>query len=83
MRTLICLSLMLLSLQSNFAIASQNQLEGIFLEQTKSVTVQASSESNAILKAEDNNPGWKSVSVEKLNPNDKNSKSYRVKLKKS
>ena len=65
MRTLICLSLMLLSLQSNLALASQNQLEGIFLEQTKSVTVQASSESNAILKAEDNNPD---VELAKLYP---------------
>ena len=54
-----------------------------FLEQTKSVDVQATSETNATLKAEEKNPGWKAVSVEKLNPNDKNSKTYRVKLKKS
>lgn len=83
MRTLICLSFFLISSQANLVIASQNQLDGIYLEQTKSVFVQASSESNAILKAEDDHPGWKSVSVRKSNPNDDKSKTYIVKLRKS
>jgi len=47
------------------------------------VSVSATSEANAIIKAEDDHPGWKSVSVRKSNPNDDKSKTYIVKLKKS
>ncbi len=83
MKVSICLSLLLISVQPNFMIANENQAAGIFVEQTKSVSVSATSEANAILKAEDDHPGWKSVSVRKSNPNDDKSKTYIVKLKKS
>lgn len=83
MKVSICLSLLLISVQPNFMIANENQVAGIFVEQTKSVSVSATSEANAILKAEDDHPGWKSVSVRKSNPNDDKSKTYIVKLKKS
>ena len=83
MKVSICLSLLLISVQQNFIIANENQAAGIFVEQTKSVSVSATSEANAILKAEDDHPGWKSVSVRKSNPNDDKSKTYIVKLKKS
>lgn len=83
MKVSICLSLLLISVQQNFIIANENQAAGIFVEQTKAVSVSATSEANAILKAEDDHPGWKSVSVRKSNPNDDKSKTYIVKLKKS
>ena len=83
MKVSICLSLLLISVQPNFMIANEDQNGGIYVEQTKSVSVSATSEANAILKAEDDHPGWKSVSVRKSNPNDDKSKTYIVKLKKS
>ena len=83
MKNLICSCFLLLSVQPDFAIANENQIDANFIEQTKTVSVSATSEANAILKAEDDHPGWKSVSVRKSNPNDDKSKTYIVKLKKS